>query len=180
MRKNILKLSAVAFSLCLMLSSCGLEKNRDEELKNLAREECSKSFDSICSFSVGEIKGKLSLGKRENEHYSLVFLSPSSISNMKFEIEGDKIIIGYKGIEKEMDKSELFSSSVIKIISACLSSTEIGENINITSGKDCIEVTGATDDFNFKLLLNKDTMDMLSLSVPEEDLELKFENFNLI
>ena len=180
--KEFFKILCSSILCCLCLSGCfwSNSKANEEIVKNQIVENSGQGFTSSCDFKYKDIEGELEFSKETAENFSLKFLSPKEVKDLKINSDNDTVIFEFKGIKKEIKKDEIYSSAFVKLIANCLNSISNDNAINVSINNDKILVEGNSDKSNFLLELNRDNMDILSLCFPEDDIKIVFKNFDLI
>lgn len=180
MVKKILASLFIFFVSAIMLTGCNLDKKNNSQLKSDASIQSTKPFNTQAKIEYGTLNANLNINKDKEQKYDIEFTSPETLSGMAFSVDGNRIKISYRDINMEMTTDEFFDSSVIKMLVSSLNKVTSQNGVDISINSDCITIGGSLDNGNFELILNKESMDMLSLNIPTSDFKLEFENFNFI
>lgn len=137
-------------------------------------EAVQQPFDAVAQIKMGGIEATADLNRSEEGVFSFAFTAPKTLSEMTITMDKENIGLSYLGLSVEADSEEVLNSSVTKAIVAAINRAAEPNGIQIGVEGTAVTVTGETDTGEFILTLDQRNRSLLSVSIPDLDLECRF------
>ena len=125
---------------------------------------------------MGGIEAEADLNRTENGVCTFLFHNPAALDGMTVTLDRDTIGLSYLGLSVEADSEKVLSSSVTKAIVASINLAAEPSGVTVDVDGSAILVSGKTDSGDFTLRLDQKNQSMLTLSIPNLDLECHFSS----
>ncbi len=172
-------LGALTVILALALVACGKQKAVTE--RNIA-DELTRPFESTVSIKYKEINATAKIAKQTPGYCKVTFASPEALQDMAVEFTVDKVNIDYKKLHTSFNPSSIPGSAVSKMLVSAIDSATKDNGVRVEYKDDILLVTGQMEDGAGGFILRMDAKNgnLIRLSVPGDDFEAEFSNFNFI
>ncbi|WP_343252377.1 hypothetical protein [Ligaoa zhengdingensis] len=172
-------LGALTVILALALVACGKQKAVTE--RNIA-DELTRPFESTVSIKYKEIDATAKIAKQTPGYCKVTFASPEALQDMAVEFTVDKVNIDYKKLHTSFNPSSIPGSAVSKMLVSAIDSATKDNGVRVEYKDDILLVTGQMEDGAGEFILRMDAKNgnLIRLSVPGDDFEAEFSNFNFI
>lgn len=134
----------------------------------------SRPFDAVADIQMGGISATADLNKTEDGVFSFTFHEPAALNGMVVTMDDEKIGLSYLGLHIEADSEDVLDSAVTKSIVAAVNKAAQPNGITIGTEGSAITVSGETEAGEFTLTLDQKNQSLLTLSIPNLDLECHF------
>ena len=155
-----------------MLAGCGREPAApsSEEVSRAVQ----KPFEAAADIQMGGVAATVDLNRTEDEVFSFVFHEPKALDGMTVTMDDENIGLSYLGLHIEADSEDVLNSAVTKAIVAAINQAAEPEGITVGVEGSAVTVSGETDAGEFTLTLDQKNQSLLTLSIPNLDLECRF------
>lgn len=165
----------LAAVLCCAGCSTGKKAEAPPSAESVA-ESISRPFDVVATIKMGGIEAEADLNRTENGVCTFLFHKPAALDGMTVTLDRDTIGLSYLGLSVEADSEKVLSSSVTKAIVASINLAAEPSGVTVGVDGSAILVSGKTDSGDFTLRLDQKNQSMLTLSIPNLDLECHFSS----
>lgn len=111
---------------------------------------------------------------------SVEFESPPSLSGMAFVFKSDKVDLNYKGLSFTYSPESIPGGAIAKLATSAINRAMKDDGLSVVQEDGALRINGVMESGSFSLTLDKKTGNLMKLSVPEEELEIEFENFTFL
>lgn len=181
MKKLFSLLTAVCFLVCFC--SCNTAEDKDKVKNNDGLKEIStkysREYQTTANINYNGTNVKVNIEKTDDGTTEVSFEQPEMLDGMKFSVTDENIAVSYLGMTFNIDPENLSSSLIVSTIVGTFNTIASGTGISAEVDGSKLNVTGATDNVNFLLVLDKKSGNALNLEVPSMGLSAEFENFTL-
>lgn len=167
--------AGVLLALCCC-TGCGKTASSEPPSAESVAEVVSRPFDVVADIKMGGIEAQADLNRTEDGVCTFVFQKPSALEGMTITLDADTIGLSYLGLSVEADSEKVLSSSVTKAIVASINAVAQPNGVSVAVDGSAILVSGTTDSGDFTLRLDQKNQSMLTLSIPNLDLECHFSS----
>lgn len=170
------RILAASVLLALCCAGCGKSASGDAPSAESVAEAVSRPFDVVADIKMGGIEAQADLNRTEDGVCTFVFQKPSALEGMTITLDADTIGLSYLGLSVEADSEKVLSSNVTKAIVASINAAAQPNGVSVAVDGSAILVSGTTDSGDFTLRLDQKNQSMLTLSIPNLDLECHFSS----
>lgn len=178
------RIACLLLSILLMttlLAGCG--KAAPGSGARLSEEQVSEKLQSDFA-STAKIKYKgieaEAQVKKTDGSCVLDFTAPENLNGMQFSLSGEKLGIGYKGFHVDLDPNSAVGGAAVKMLLKAVQTAAEKNGVNIAVEKDAVEISSTQQSFQFSMRLDPKTGNILNIQVPDEELDISFENFSFL
>lgn len=175
------KLAALLLCVLLaagLLAACG-EKAAP---KTSAADELTKPFESTVAIRYKDIDATAQIAKQSPGYCKITFASPEALKDMAVEFTVDKVNIDYKKLHTSFNPSSLPGTAVSKLLVSVIDSATQKDGVRVEYKNDALLISGTLEEGNSEFILRIDPKNgnLIRLSVPSEQFEAEFTNFNFV
>lgn len=134
----------------------------------------SRPFDAVADIKMGGISATADFNKTEEGVYSFSFTEPAALKGMVITMDAEKIGLSYLGLSLEADSEDVLDSAAAKAIVAAINKAAQPNGITVGTEGSSVTVSGETESGDFTLTLDPKNQSLLTLSIPNLDLECHF------
>ena len=102
------------------------------------------------------------------------------MDGLNFLFEKDSMTVDYKGMKVTMDPADLPDSAVAKLLISAIDQAAKKDGVSVSFEDAALVISGETADSTFYLRIDATDANVMTLSVPAEELEVEFVNFSFI
>ena len=173
-RKTAALLAALLAASCLFAGCAGGERPVSAPDAETVSEAVQKPFDAVAQIKMGGIEATADLNKSEDGVFSFAFTAPKTLAGMTITMDKENIGLSYLGLSIEADSEAVLNSAVTKAIVAAVNKAAEPNGITIGVEGTAFTVRGETESGEFLITLDQRNQSLLSLSIPNLDLECHF------
>ena len=168
-------------ALCLLLSGCAwAAKQKSQAAAKKAAEKLENAFETNLNIKLGEMQAEAVFIRESPSSCTVRMLSPDSIKGTEMVFTEDKMHISYMGLSLSVDPNSVPGSAAIKLLISALDSSLQQEGVDLSYENRVLTATGEAGTGRFTLKIDPENGNLLSLSIPEEELEIEFKNFKFL
>lgn len=172
------KLKALSILLAVLLIVCACGKTSDKPNNNYRKnvENLGGNFTATALLEYGDTTAEAEIAKEQAGVFSMCFTAPDSLKGVTVRMEGDEIFVKYGFLSYQIKNEDLPNAAAIKmLVNSVFSAT--GEDALLEAEGDTLVVSGNTGVGQYYLSIDRETGNLLELTVPAEDFKLTFSNF---
>ena len=124
----------------------------------------------------GGVEAEADLNRTEEGVCTFQFRKPEALSGMTVALDRDTIRLSYLGLSVEADSEKVLGSSMTKAIVSAINAASEPNGITVGVEGSAIRIDGETEAGEFTLQLDQKEQSMLTLSIPNLDLECHFSS----
>ena len=158
----------------LCLSGCG--RPAETVTPESAAQAAGQSFDVSAAIKMGGVEAEADLNRTEEGVCTFQFRKPEALSGMTVALDRDTIRLSYLGLSVEADSEKVLGSSMTKAIVSAINAASEPNGITVGVEGSAIRIDGETEAGEFTLQLDQKEQSMLTLSIPNLDLECHFSS----
>ncbi len=166
--------AALLAALCLF--GCGKPGAETPPSAESAAQAVSQPFDVSAVIKMGGVEAEADLNRTENGVCTFQFRKPAALSGMAITLDRDNIGLSFLGLSVQADSEKVLSSSMTKAIVASINAAAEPSGVTVGVDGTAILIKGATESGDFLLRLDQQDQSMLTLSIPNLDLECHFSS----
>ncbi|MCI8351826.1 MAG: hypothetical protein HFJ86_11805 [Oscillospiraceae bacterium] len=174
------KTRLAALLLCLPLLFCGCGEKApetEEEVKQEAAEIASRDFVSGASIEYGGLSLRAQIAKDAQGETTVSLESPETLKGLTLTSKDGEVALHYKGLSTSIDPDSFVGKTLVQAAIKALNQAGNPQGISVTRTDGGVQLISSTEGMEFTLALDQETGHFLELSVPDEKLNIKFENF---
>lgn len=172
-----IRLIAAVLSVTVLLCACSAPSKDPQEVHEETVQQLQSGYTATLEIRSGEVEATARFDQSAPGTMSIEFLSPKSVEGLVVETQDEWVKLTYKGISGRFTMDQLFDSSVAKQIVRVLSAVLTPNGLKFSLDKEQFVVEGPAASGTFYLRIARDTKNLLSISIPEQKLEIKFSDF---
>ncbi len=178
--KRSLKIFGVCLALSLTLSGCGTENGGQpsESEQEKVSDSLNHSFDAKATIKMGDIEAEADINRTEEGVCTVRLTNPKGLSGMTFSFDQENVTISYMGLSLELDNDSVLTSSMTKAVVASINMAAQPHGVSMALEGDALIIKGTTESGDFTLKLDRSDYSVLTLSIPNLDLECNFNPFH--
>lgn len=181
MRKPVIMVCCIVF--CFLIIGCGAKEKQKVEQRTVtdATESIKESFESNLTIQYGELAAEATFVRTSPGLCRLSVTSPEELAGTELVFEQDKVTLTYLGMTMSVDPSSVPGTAVIKLLTGAVDSVLQEEGVTLSYEDSVLLLEGQVGTSgNFTLRVDSETGNLLSLSVPDEALEVSFRDFKFL
>ena len=178
--KRSIKIMGICLTLSLMLTGCGTgnggqpSKNEQQQISSSLR----RGFDAKATIKMGDIEAEADINRTKEGICTVRLTNPKGLSGMTFSFDQQNVTVSYLGLNLQLDSESVLTSSMAKAVAASINKAAEPYGISMSLEGDILSIKGTTDSGDFTLKLAHSDYSVLSLSIPNLDLECNFNPFS--
>lgn len=136
-----------------------------------------KPFSAKATVKMKDLVMVCDINKTDIGVCTIKIQEPKQLKDMVFQYNGDDIKVSYKGLSVTLDDDSKLVSSLASIIINSIDTAASPSGVDVKLVDKAVEITGKSDSGNFKIILDKESGSIMSLTLPELDFEANFTDF---
>lgn len=159
----------------ILLTSCGSSQRsvtKAEEEKIVS--SLNRDFDMKAQIRMGKIEAEADINRTKDGKGTVKITNPKNLSGLTFIFDKDDVTVSFLGLSLNLDNNNILNSSLAKALISSINKASSPHGVTFSAKDDVITATGETDSGEFLLVFDRNKKTLLSLSVPEIDLECNF------
>lgn len=178
--KRSLKLIGVFLMLSVVLSGCGTETGGQpsENEQQKVSSSLNQGFDAKATIKMGEIEAEADINRTKEGICTVKLTSPKGLSGMTFSFDRQNVTVSYMGLSLELDNDSVLTSSMTKAVVASINMAAEPHGVSMALEGEALVIKGTTESGDFTLKLDRSDYSVLTLSIPNLDLECNFNPFS--
>lgn len=180
MKRNSVYRTAVALlgAAVLFVTAAGCVScvRQQESAKKTVAARFTGGFSCVAAVQWNGGSYRLRLARTAKSETSLAFLSPASLTPLRFTCGSAGLRVTYGALSAEVDPASLPQSALLNSVAGALGAAAQPQNLHVRSAPDGVAVTGKTAAGAFTLLLDR-SLTPKSLTIPDIGLTARFEQF---
>lgn len=169
----------LALCLCLfVLLSGGCRKKEEPPAPETVSAAIGKGFDAKATIQMGELAADVDINRTAEGICTVQMTAPKSLNGLSFAFAEETVTVSYLGLSFELNQDAVFSSAMTKAVVAAINQAAEPNGVKLAVDDEGVTVSGTTESGDFTLLLSRSDYSMLSLCIPNLDLECHFSPFS--
>lgn len=144
---------------------------------NQILKKLSGNFKTTARITYRGLTATAEITQDSPESCTVAFSAPDSLNGMSIHFTSESVEVSYKGLGFAFDPTALPGASVAKTAVSAINTALRDDGLKLEQLEGTLSVAGTSDSGAFTLLLEPDSGRLLKLSVPQQELEIEFENF---
>lgn len=166
------KLIILLLSCTLLLCSCSSNKIKDSKSAQIP-----SGFSATADITYGDLAVTADLSRTKKDAITLTVKSPEPLNGMQFTYDGSKTTVSYYGISFDLPQNTATAKAVANTICNVIKDTETASDVTATEKNGKIELCGKIDEGKYTVTMDKKSRAILTISMPDIDLNCTFSNF---
>lgn len=178
--KRSLKLIGMCLALAMTLSACGMDNSGQpsENEQEKVSSSLSRGFDAKATIKMGDIEAEADINRTKEGVCTVQLTSPKGLSGMTFSFDQKNVTVSYMGLSLELDNDSVLTSSMTKAVVASINMAAEPHGVSMALEGEALVIKGTTESGDFTLKLDRSNYSVLTLSIPNLDLECNFNPFS--
>ncbi len=177
MNAGLLKGSA-ALGICLLLWGCSAQTPEPDG--KIVREKLQGGYQTTTKVKYQELEATMTIYQPPMNCAQVVFDSPPSLQNLKMTFFTDRTKLEYEGKSFEFSAGSLPSKAAAQLVISALNAVTQDQGITVRQQDDKLVIQGELADGSFSLEADGKSGNLLTLSIPERELELEILDFHIL
>ena len=182
MKRLAMRLGVVAFVLllCMGMTACNKTNEDVQSHYESLLNTLDNPYETTAKIKYKDIEASARIHKRA-PGYCIVEMGGSSLlEGLNFLFEKDSMTVDYKGMKVTMDPAELPNSAIAKLLVSAIDQAAQKDGVSVEFEDTALVISGETADSTFFLRIDATDANVMTLSIPAEELEVEFVNFSFI
>lgn len=183
MKRLAMRLGVVAFVLllCMGMTACNKTNEDVQSHYESLLNTLDNPYETTAKIKYKDIEARLPEFTRGRPGYCIVEMGGSSLlEGLNFLFEKDSMTVDYKGMKVTMDPAELPNSAIAKLLVSAIDQAAQKDGVSVEFEDTALVISGETADSTFFLRIDATDANVMTLSIPAEELEVEFVNFSFI
>ena len=160
----------------ILLTSCGnaekpLTKTEEEKIVS----SLNRDFDMKAQIKMGNVTAEADVNRTKDSMGTVKITNPKSLSGLTFSFDKNDVTVSFLGLSLKLDDSGILNSSLAKALISSINKAATPHGVSLSAKDDVITAAGETELGDFSLLIDRNKKTVLSLSVPDLDMECTFQ-----
>lgn len=134
------------------------------------------SFSAAATLRYGKVTSRVAV-ERDPTSYTLTFSEPKSLAGMKVIFQEEEVEVQYGALSFRVDPESFATSAPVKLLAGAINAATADSGVTVELTGGVATITGEGDGGQFILRLDEKSGNFLSLSIPESEFSMEFENF---
>lgn len=171
--KRFIKITCVLSAVFLLLTGCGSDNISKAEEEKIAS-SLSQGFDVKAVIRMGEIKAQADINRTKDGTSTVKITNPKNLSGLTFSFDNENVTVSFLGLSLKLDNEKVLNSAMSKAVISSINKVSTPHGVSFETKDGNLIANGETESGKFELVLNSKDYSLLSLSVPDLDLECTF------
>lgn len=172
--------TACVLGVVLLFDLLGGSDKLKDNTKDKVIAKTQEAFETTANIKYKDIEAAVVIVNTPPKTCTVEFLSPKGIKGMSFFFEGNDISIDYNGMSFTFNPNTLPGGAVAKMVVSTINAATSKEGVTVALEKNVLEIAGESEAGAFILKLDRDNGNFIRLSIPENEFEMEFVNFNFL
>ncbi|WMJ22139.1 hypothetical protein RBG61_09010 [Paludicola sp. MB14-C6] len=137
----------------------------------------SKPFDAKATVKMKDLVMVCDINKSAVGACTIKIQEPKQLKDMEFQYDGKDIKVSYKGLSVKLDENSKLASSLAAVIVNSIDTAASPSGVDVKMVGKTVQITGKSDSGNFKIVLDKASGSIMTLTLPQLDFECNFDDF---
>ena len=176
-KKTIL---AVLAALMVFCGCHAAERQDPAKMAEQARETLAKPFQTTAKVRYQGMETTMTIYKKPMNCAVVTFDAPDTLKEMKMTFYTDRVTLSYGEMKFDFEPDSVPGQAASKLILSALNDALNDQGMNIRQEGEGVRFEGSMEQGTFSLLLDRESGNLLQLSLPEHDLEMEVLNFSIL
>ena len=178
-KKSIVFLLFLIFILILPLIFSACSRSTGPTDKNILMDRTG-NYETTASITYKDLQATAQISRETPRSCSVMFTSPKSLADMSFIFYEDAVDLAYKGLSFSFNPGSVPGGAAAKIAVELINRSMRDDGVSVDYSAGILTLSGIMESGEFSLRLDRENGNLLTLSVPAEDLEIEFINFRFL
>lgn len=167
--------AVVVISLLAVLIGCQEKKNSvpPEALS----QQLSCPFTATAKIKMKDMTMQADINKSSEQAFTFRILEPENLKDLQFTYDGEDMQISYKGMSVSVADDSLIAKGMAAVMMRAINASSQETGISVKQKDGALLLNGKSEDGKFSMTLDKKNGSILSMELPELDLECQFDEF---
>jgi len=138
------------------------------------------NFDTTASITYRELSATARITRETPRSCIVTFTSPQSLAGITFVFWGDRVDLNYGALSFTFDPNSVPGGAVASIAAGAINSVLSGKGLEVDYTNGVLTLSGKLESGEFLLQIDGGDGSLLTLSVPEQELEIEFLGFTFL
>lgn len=138
------------------------------------------NYTTTAKIGYRDLQATARISQESPSSCAVTFESPESLEDMGFIFREDSVDLSYKGLSVTFEPDTLPGGAVAKMAVTAINKAMKDDGLTVAMTDGALEIRGMMESGEFILTINKETGNLMKLSVPAEELEIEFANFKFL
>ena len=175
---RICYLLPITFLLAIPVFLGACSSGPDEATSPLA--ERSGYFDTTANITYRELSATARITRDSPRSCIVTFTSPESLSGITFVFWGDRVDLNYGMLSFTFDPNSVPGGAIASVMVNAVNSALSGKGLIVEHTDGSLTLSGRLESGDFLLRLDGGDGSLLTLSIPEQELEIEFLGFTFL
>lgn len=148
-----------------------------EEKQQQLTSDLSRPFQAVANIKLDGLNVVADINKTASNQLTMQVTEPQTLKGLTISYNGSDITVAYLGMQAVIDDDSLLAKTMAGIIMHSIQSATEDTGVQISEQDGILTISGESDEGAFVLKLDKQSGAILSLRVPQMDLECEFSQF---
>lgn len=167
---------ALLLALPVLFVGCGKQET-PQQIQEQTAQIVAQDFVSGAAITYGNLQLSAQLVKNTKGETTLTVESPETIKGLKMTAKDGEVELEYRGLSTSVDPDSFVGKTLLQTAVKALNMAGNPQGISVTQTDGGVQLVSSTQGMDFTLTLDQETGHFLELSVPEESLVIRFDNF---
>ncbi len=172
MKKTIL---SCALSVVMLFMLCCCSGKSTEKAESGAG--VPQSFSATADITYGDLSVTAEIARSAADNITLTINSPEQLNGMQFSFDGTDTRVSYYGISFTIPKNTATAKALASAVFSAINSAAEQSGASVSQNDGQIVIEGKIDEGKYSVTLDSDTGAIVSLSMPDLNLECSFSDF---
>lgn len=166
---------AAVFSI-LFFYGCSAKGSVTEQSYEKLAAQMQRPFEAKAKIKAGEMEICADFNKTAPGYAVMTITQPQSISGMTLKYNGEDITVGFKGMEIELSEKSPITQGLIKLLVNAVDKSAQASGVKISAENESLTLSGKGESGTFNIVLDAKTHSVVSISLPDCELECQFDD----
>lgn len=174
------KLTAFILCIAVMFSLCGCSKGEDKAPPEKSIENLSQPYTTSAKVTMRDISADIQITKADGGRCLVTFESPENLKDLSFDYTGELVTVKFGKLKFSVEPGSVPAKAMTSLIIRALNSSFKEQGVTIEEQNDAVVISGTSGGSVFKLIIDKQNGNALTLEIPDDELKVEFYNFSFM
>lgn len=161
-----------------VLNSKNTESHQNNSTLPAKTEKIVKNpFEAKATIKLKDLTVVADLNKTAPGQATFLITEPAALNGMTFTYGENDIVVMYKGLSVSLDENSMLTKTALSAIVSAIDKASSPGGVSVSLEDSALKLAGKTEEGSFSILLDREKGSIASLSLPELDLECRFDDF---
>ncbi len=164
---------------CCLLGGCGSAAEPPVDYEAMMRETLNRSFSFRADIQWEEMEASAFVEKGEDGSMQLAFDSPELLEGLSVTLSEEEARIEYRGMEMPLEGTDIPAQSILPVLRQLLF-TGGWEGLSVREEEETVTAEGSFYTAAFQIILEKETMEIKEILIPDLDAQIQVSEFEFL